>query len=99
MDIFTFPTFVFVILIVVKIMIFHGLKNLQQKQWLIDRVCTNGYYGLTMDPFECDAYYSCPQGIKLYCDQGQEFDPDKCSCVPIDEVDGCYSRLMRRLLL
>ena len=101
MDIFSFPTFVFVVLIVVKIIIYHGLKSLQQKQWLLDRICTNGYYGLTSDPFECDSYYSCPQGVKLYCEQGQEFDPDKSACVPIDteEGQGCYARLMRRLLL
>ncbi|ABQ51952.1 hypothetical protein SlGVgp009 [Spodoptera litura granulovirus] len=99
MNLFDVSTIVFVTLIIVKIMVYHGIKNLQQKQWYLENICVNGYYGLSADPFECDAYYSCPQMIKLYCENGTEFDADKSECVPYDAVNGCYEKMLRRLLL
>lgn len=99
MNLFDLSTLVFVTFIIIKIVIYHGMKNLQKKTWFMERVCVTGYYGPAPDPFECDAYYQCPEGLKLYCDPGRQFDPDAGECVPIEVgVDGCYENGRRRML-
>lgn len=76
------------------------MKNLQKQTWLIERLCINGYYGTVADPFECDAYYKCPEGLKLYCNVNEQFDGDKNVCVTIDpdDISSCYNIARRRLL-
>nr|UYX49641.1 hypothetical protein Datr000008 [Darna trima granulovirus] len=100
MDLLNVSTFIFVIFIIIKIVIYHGIKNLQKQTWFMERLCINGYYGNVADPFECDAYYYCPDGLKFYCEVGFQFDGDKGVCVPIDAdyANGCYNVALRRLL-
>lgn len=69
------------------------------KTWFMDNICVNGLYGYRPDPFECDTYYKCPEGIKFYCEAGTQFDPDKSMCVPLSEPGGCYEIMMKRLLI
>ncbi|AAM60758.1 unknown [Choristoneura occidentalis granulovirus] len=97
MDVINVSTFLFVLFIIIKIIIYHGMKNLQKQTWFKERLCVNGYYGSVADPFECDAYYHCPEGIKFYCDTNEEFDADKNVCVSIS-TNGCYGITERRLL-
>ncbi|QOD39971.1 Maph8 [Matsumuraeses phaseoli granulovirus] len=100
MDILNFSTFIFVLFIIVKVVIYHGMKNLQKQTWFMDRICVNGYYGSVADPFDCDSYYQCPEGLKFYCPFGFQFDGDKAECVSITarDVNGCYNTAARRLL-
>ncbi|APO13892.1 ChtB1 [Plodia interpunctella granulovirus] len=97
MDLLNFSTLIFVTIIVIKIIIYHGVKKLQKQTWFMERLCVNGYYGPVADPFECDAYYLCPEGVKLYCGVQEQFDGDEGRCVGDNEV-GCYSVAARRLL-
>jgi len=99
MDIFNVSTFIFLMLVICKILIFHGLKNLQRKTWFMDNICVNGYYGYCADPFDCDSYYKCPERIKFFCEPGTQFDPDKSLCVPLNSPDGCFEIMRRRLLM
>ncbi|ACZ63494.1 PrGVORF8 [Pieris rapae granulovirus Wuhan] len=100
MNVFNFSSLIFVLFIVIKIIIYHGMKNIQKQTWFMERLCVNGYYGSVADPFECDAYYQCPEGIKFYCPIGSQFDGDKNICVPINknDINGCYATASRRLL-
>ncbi|AER41459.1 chitin binding protein [Epinotia aporema granulovirus] len=97
MNLLDFSTLIFVIFIIMKIVIYHGIKKLQKQTWFMERLCVNGYYGYVGDPFECDAYYKCPEGIKFFCDSDQQFDSQQGRCVSVD-VDGCY-QARRRLML
>ncbi|AKN80770.1 hypothetical protein [Diatraea saccharalis granulovirus] len=97
MDLFNFSTLIFVLFIILKIIIYHNVKNIQTRDWLMKRICINGYYGNVADPFECDSYYKCPEGLKFYCDIGNEFNGDKGCCEAITST-GCYNVLSRRLL-
>ncbi|AAS82728.1 ORF10 [Agrotis segetum granulovirus] len=99
MDVLSFPTLIFLILVILKIYIFHGYKMLQRKDWFMNNICIDGYYGFAADPFECDVYYKCPEKIRFYCDVGTQYDADKSVCVPNDEVNGCYEIMRRRLLI
>ncbi|AAP85645.1 ORF_8 [Adoxophyes orana granulovirus] len=100
MELWTWPTVVFVLFIIVKVMIYHGFKNLQQKKWYIEQICVNGFYGNAPDPFQCDAYYHCPEGVKYFCDIDEQYDADKSMCIKIDNNDynSCYNIAARRLL-
>ncbi|AAG27310.1 PxORF12 peptide [Plutella xylostella granulovirus] len=97
MDLFQFSTLIFVVLIIIKIIIYHNIKNLQKKTWFMNQLCVKGYYGYVSDPFECDSYYKCPEGLKLYCGQNEQFDADQIGCVAYTG-DGCYEAKKRRLL-
>ncbi|AGQ20267.1 hypothetical protein CaLGV008 [Clostera anastomosis granulovirus A] len=100
MDILNISTLVFAIFIVLKVIIYHHIKRLQKQTWFMDRLCVVGYHGNVADPFECDSYYKCPEGVKFYCAVGTQFDGDEGLCVPIDknDVNGCYAVADRRLL-
>lgn len=100
MDILNFSTGLFFVFIIVKIIIYLGIKNLQTHTFIKDRVCINGYYGTVADPFECDSFYQCPEGLKFYCNVDEEFDADKNECVSITENNnsGCYETAKKRLL-
>ncbi|AIS92010.1 hypothetical protein [Erinnyis ello granulovirus] len=100
MDVLNFSTFLFVLFIVIKIIIYIGFKNLQTHTFIKDRVCINGYYGNVADPFACDSYYHCPEGIKFFCNVDEQFDGDKNECVSIFESNsgGCYETAKKRLL-
>lgn len=100
MDVFNVSTFVFVILVIVKMIVYHSMKRMYKQTWFIERLCVNGFYGYVADPFNCDAYYKCPEGLKFYCDIGTQFDGDKSVCVPVTSSDfnGCYNTAARRLL-
>ncbi|UXX41817.1 ac145 [Psilogramma increta granulovirus] len=101
MDILNFSTGFFVVFIVVKIIIYLGIKKLQTHTFIKDRVCINGYYGTVADPFECDSYYQCPEGLKFYCNVDEEFNADKNECVSINVENnggGCYETAKKRLL-
>ncbi|AAK70676.1 ORF9 similar to AcMNPV ORF145 [Cydia pomonella granulovirus] len=100
MDLLNFSTFIFLVFIIIKVIIYYGIKNLQKQTWVKDRVCVNGYYGSVADPFECDSYFKCPEGIKFYCDVGEQFDGDRAVCVPLtsNDVNSCVETASRRLL-
>nr|AUF82063.1 hypothetical protein [Cryptophlebia leucotreta granulovirus] len=100
MDLLNASTFLFILFIIIKVIIYHGVKNLQKQTWIMDRVCVNGYYGTVADPFECDSYYKCPEGIKFFCDVNEQFDADKNICVSLtlNNVNGCLETASRRLL-
>jgi hypothetical protein len=64
------------------------------------RLCPKGYFGLSVDPYDCSAYYMCPHQIQLFCEPNHEFDLDTASCRPIEfNGDGCTAKLYRNLLL
>lgn len=85
-------------LVVIKVVIYMGIKNLQRYNYVARNVCVNGYYGLNGDPFECDVYYSCPDNVRLHCEPGHEFDNARGRCVELSD-SGCTNDLTRRLLL
>ncbi|AAM70206.1 hypothetical protein [Phthorimaea operculella granulovirus] len=96
-DLLNLSTFLFIAFIIIKIIIFHGIKNLQKQTWILDRVCVKGFFGNAVDPFACDSYYKCPEGLKFYCDIGTEFDGDRGVCVPITD-NGCSAVAENRLV-
>lgn len=86
-------------LVLLKVMIFKRLQDLHLNLHH-DKICPRGYFGLNADPFDCGAYYMCPHKVRLFCNQGHEFDLDSASCVPVEhDGAGCTARQYRNLLL
>lgn len=85
--------------IFLKIMVFHQLQKIQLNADN-PRLCPNGYHGLNSDPFDCNAYYACPQLLRFYCPSQHQFNLDTQKCEPVVDLEtGCVGRLHRNLLL
>nr|ANS70902.1 chitin binding protein [Lymantria dispar multiple nucleopolyhedrovirus] len=84
--------------IVVKLLVFHKMQKLHMNMH-VKQVCPNGYHGLVGDPFDCNAYYMCPQTLQFFCPQATQFDLEKQGCVPNAAFDGCFDRKIRNLLI
>ncbi|XP_046974664.1 mucin-5AC-like [Vanessa cardui] len=54
--------------------------------------CPPGNLGFVPHPEHCDAYYFCVMGIPtlMWCNEGDEFDPERNICVEISE-NGCFA--------
>ena len=86
------------VFIVIKLMVLHQLQNIQHDVHH-NKICPQNYVGYNADPFDCNAYFVCPEKIKLYCPSNTQFDLDTLSCVPMSTSLGCTGRLYRNLLL
>lgn len=93
-----FALFLLIAFIILKIVIYFQLQTIQKKV-LDSQVCPDGYVGLNSDPFDCNAYYSCPSATKLFCAVNEQFDLDLYKCIPANIDTGCIGRLHRNLLL
>lgn len=88
-------------LVLLKVLIFQRVNGIHLDLHN-NKICPNGYFGLNADPFDCSAYYMCPQKVRLYCDPGHEFDLDSATCTPIEydrSGKGCTAVQYRNLLL
>ncbi|ALD88475.1 hypothetical protein HanGV4gp012 [Helicoverpa armigera nucleopolyhedrovirus] len=59
----------------VKLLVYHKMQNLQGDMHH-HKLCPAGYNGLNADPFDCNAYYMCPEKIKYYCPRNYQFNLD-----------------------
>ncbi|AMF83760.1 Ac145 [Cnaphalocrocis medinalis granulovirus] len=99
--VFNFSTLLFIIFIIIKVIIYYNIKNLQKQTWFLKQICDNNFYGKVIDPFDCNSYYECPIGTKYYCPSNMEFDADNGTCTPLDPNNphSCNNVTTRRLLL
>jgi hypothetical protein len=81
-----------------KVIIFYFTRH-HVRAMTMARLCPIGYTGMNADPFDCDVFYSCPSGTKMFCPVGSQFDMDSAKCISNATPDGCYDRLNRNLLL
>ncbi|AUF81540.1 ac145 [Malacosoma neustria nucleopolyhedrovirus] len=86
------------ILVLVKVAMFHQMQKLHLNVH-IKQLCPNGYHGLVPDPYDCNAYYMCPESIQFFCPLNYQFDLDRQTCLPQNLHDGCLGRLYRNLLI
>nr|QHN73864.1 hypothetical protein [Spodoptera litura nucleopolyhedrovirus]UQV25546.1 hypothetical protein [Spodoptera litura nucleopolyhedrovirus]WML75084.1 hypothetical protein KBIHDJOI_00041 [Spodoptera littoralis nucleopolyhedrovirus]WOC30879.1 hypothetical protein GACBDANE_00114 [Spodoptera litura nucleopolyhedrovirus] len=85
--------------IILKLMVYHQLQKMQFGA-NDSKICPRGYHGTNSDPFDCNAYYLCPQALRFFCPPGQQFDLDSKKCENIVDLEtGCVGRLHRNLLL
>ncbi|AIU41260.1 chtb [Sucra jujuba nucleopolyhedrovirus] len=90
--------FLVVFFILVKLFVFHRMKNMHLGL-NNDKICPKGYYGFAPDPFDCNAYYLCPDKVHLFCPPQLQFDILQYSCVTNDLIDGCVDVQTKSLLL
>nr|ANW12308.1 ac145 [Malacosoma sp. alphabaculovirus] len=86
------------ILVLVKVAMFHQMQKLHLNVH-VRQLCPNGYHGLVPDPYDCNAYYMCPESIQFFCPLNYQFDLDGQTCLPQSLHDGCLGRLYRNLLI
>ncbi|AAM09272.1 hypothetical protein [Mamestra configurata nucleopolyhedrovirus A] len=86
------------LLIVVKLVLFHKLKDMHYDIHT-NKICPKGYYGLAPDPYDCDSYYICPDRVQFYCPHGQQFELTEQKCIEASLETGCIGRLYKNLLL
>ncbi|AIG63191.2 ORF12 [Helicoverpa armigera SNPV] len=84
--------------IIVKLLVYHKMQNLQVDMHH-HKLCPAGYNGLNADPFDCNAYYMCPEKIKFYCPRNYQFNLDAQGCQPDSLETGCIGYNYRNLLL
>jgi Chitin binding Peritrophin-A domain len=84
--------------IAVKLLVYHKMQTMQTDS-LHHKLCPDGYVGLNADPYDCNAYYMCPERKQFYCPSNTQFDLDEQGCVPISFDRGCVGRMYRNLLL
>ncbi|ABI35692.1 ChtB1 [Ectropis obliqua nucleopolyhedrovirus] len=84
--------------IIVKLLVFHKMQKMHVDMHH-KKICPNGYNGLSPDPFDCNAYYLCPDTVHLFCPPNMQFDIDAYECTNIDYPNGCVKKLTRNLLL
>ncbi|AGR56765.1 chitin binding domain protein [Hemileuca sp. nucleopolyhedrovirus] len=87
-----------VLFIIIKLIVFHKMQRMHEDLHHY-KICPKGYHGLVPDPFECNAYYMCPNTLHFYCPPNKQFDLNMYRCIDLDYEDGCVKTLEKNLLL
>nr|AFS51889.1 DekiORF10 [Dendrolimus kikuchii nucleopolyhedrovirus] len=88
-------------LVIIKVLIFKKMNQLHLDNHH-NKICPNGYVGFNSDPYDCTAFYMCPDRVQIFCELNHEFDLDTASCIPVQYNsggNGCTARMYRNLLL